>query len=941
MVLRQIQQQLRRIGYTASYLFDRETRESIVRLTAAVNREAQLNPQVTRSQLQELKPGDTIKSLNPEATRRFQASPDFQRLVKILRQIKTVSQDEIEPLQNYYPQIVNSGQVRAALAVVTPESPDRRIVTFLASASHEPQGDWPGNPIGNLYAISTPIFSRVFDGEIQIEDKFVRDSFYTSISVTIPLKNEQGQTIAGLCLDYIANSELDELHKLRLICAGIIAGSFGLSVLLAALVARWLSRPIAQLQLAAQKVRARNYDTIVNVKSNDEFETLAETFNSMVAEIRSYSQTLEEQNQELKRLAQLKDEFLANTSHELKTPLNGIIGIAESLVDGATGELPQLTRWNLSTIVASGRRLSSLVNDILDFSKLRHQHLELQLKSVDLYSIVDLVLTLSRPPIASKNLQLVNAIPQDWVPALADENRLQQILYNLVGNAVKFTPNGTVELSAHRVKDELAITVSDTGIGIPADKLDRIFKSFEQAEGFTAREYGGTGLGLTIAKQLVELHGGQISVTSELGVGSRFTFTLPVARTAAERTQSIAAIAEMPPYDFSTDIALKQATASSKTYKVLVVDDEPINLQVIVNHLSLHDYKIIQASNGQEAIAIVESGLLPDLILLDVMMPKMTGYEVTEQLRKRFNSTELPILLLTAKSQIQDIVLGLNLGANDYLTKPIAKDELLARLRTHINLKYLKSDNIRLAAELDIVRKMQQMVLPKESELKAIKGLEIACFMESAQEVGGDYYDVIQHAGGVQISVGDVTGHGLESGLLMLMAQTAIRSLLEANFTEPKELLAVLNRTLYKNALRINSDKNMTLVSLHYAEGMLTLSGQHEEVIVLRSNGDVVRIDTLDLGFPLGLEEEIADFIATAQVQLHSQDLVVIYTDGIIEAFDANNKQYGLERLIETVKLHDSKPVDAIREAVIYDLRRHIGEQKVEDDFTLVIFKQL
>jgi hypothetical protein len=141
LVLRETQQQIKRIGYTATFLFDREIRESIVRLTAAINREAQLNPQVTQAQLRQLKPGEVIKSLSPDAMRRFQASADFQRLVKILRQIKFVTKDEIEPLHDDYPQIMNSGQVKAYLIVLTPESPDRRIVTFLASASHEPQGD--------------------------------------------------------------------------------------------------------------------------------------------------------------------------------------------------------------------------------------------------------------------------------------------------------------------------------------------------------------------------------------------------------------------------------------------------------------------------------------------------------------------------------------------------------------------------------------------------------------------------------------------------------------------------------------------------------------------------------------------------------------------------------------------------------------------------------
>jgi two-component system sensor histidine kinase ChiS len=322
------------------------------------------------------------------------------------------------------------------------------------------------------------------------------------------------------------------------------------------------------------------------------------------------------------------------------------------------------------------------------------------------------------------------------------------------------------------------------------------------------------------------------------------------------------------------------------------------------------------------------------------MMPKMTGYEVTEKLRERFNATELPILLLTAKNQLQDVLTGLNVGANDYLSKPIAKQELIARLRTHLNIKNLKAENIRLLAELDVVRKMQKMVLPKESELKRVKDLEISGFMEPAEKVGGDYYDVLPQAGGVKITIGDVTGHGLESGLLMLMAQTTVRALVEGDFTEPKQFLDILNRTLYQNAQRINANKNMTFASLDYQQGKLILSGQHEEVIIVRSSGEVEQIDTVDLGFPLGLEEDITDFVATTQIQLNSGDVLVLYTDGITEAIDINKIQYSLERLVEIVKQNFHSSANEIRQIVIEDVWRHIGEQKVYDDITLVVLKQ-
>lgn len=761
----------------------------------------------------------------------------------------------------------------------------------------------------------------------------------------IPFRDELGLKWAILVAipssDFLAEINRNAL-KTALLCLLAMLVAIGVGIL----TARRITRPILRLNQASEAIASGKLDQNVEIKGIKELEKLANSFNSMAGQLQQSFETLDRQNQDLKRLDQLKDEFLANTSHELRTPLNGIIGIAESLIDGATGKLSQTTQANLNLIVSSGRRLSHLVNDILDFSKLRHNHLELQLKPVDLRAVTHLVLTLSQPLTVNKNLQLINTIPANFPPAEADEDRLQQILHNLIGNAIKFTPSGSVTISAEvvAVNHQIAITIADTGIGIPSEKFESIFKSFEQAEGSIAREYGGTGLGLAVTKQLVELHGGKISVKSQVGSGSQFTFTLPISMGQVEQIAPIPTIKESFNFsipEFSSITNNYQLEADSQAdIKVLIVDDEPINLQVLVNILSLQKYGITQASNGEEVLALIEQGFQPSIILLDVMMPKMTGYEVTQKLRERYLSTELPILLLTAKTQVQDIVIGLDSGANDYLSKPVAKDELLARIRTQINMCRLRTENMRLSAELEVTRKLQQMMLPKQQELAAIEGLEIAGFREPAEVVGGDYYDVLQHNGSVKIGIGDVTGHGLESGVLMLMAQTAVRTLLETNEIDCVRFLDILNRTLYGNIQRMESSKNMTLALLDYREGMLRLSGQHEEIIVVRSSGEVELIDTINLGFPIGLEEEIADFIASEQVQLNSGDVVVLYTDGITEAENINRELYGLERLTELVRNNYQHSAEKIREFIINDVREYMGSQKVFDDITLVVIKQ-
>ncbi|WP_293337989.1 ATP-binding protein [Microcoleus sp. CAWBG58] len=474
---------------------------------------------------------------------------------------------------------------------------------------------------------------------------------------------------------------------------------------------RWITKPILKLKDAAIDLSQGQFDRTVKLDRSDELGVLATAFNSMAAQLQTSFSALEAKNTQLQQLDKLKDEFLANTSHELRTPLNGIIGIAESLIDGATGKLPETTNFNLALIASSGKRLASLINDILDFSQLKYKSLELQTKSVNLREIVFVILKLCQPLVGTKKLQLINSVAPELPPIAADENRLEQILYNLIGNAIKFTESGTVEISAALIASheesspnpQLAITVSDTGIGIPENKLEQIFESFEQADGSTAREYGGTGLGLAVAKKLVELHGGKISVSSSVGVGSQFIFTLPVSESQPDFSSKQPGLTEgeeiLIAPELDPELSLVNSTILTKMdlieegekVKVLVVDDEPINIQVIINNLALENYAIAQAINGREALNLIESGFKPDLILLDVMMPQMTGYEVCRAVRQQYSPLEMPILMLTAKNQTSDLVEAFNSEANDYITKPFIKKELLARIKTQISLAKLNA----------------------------------------------------------------------------------------------------------------------------------------------------------------------------------------------------------------------------------------------------------
>ncbi len=417
---------------------------------------------------------------------------------------------------------------------------------------------------------------------------------------------------------------------------------------------------------------------------------------------------LEQERTVVKRLTQidkLKDEFLANTSHELRTPLNGIIGLAESLRDGVAGDVSPQMKYHLSLIADSGKRLASLVNDILDFSQLKNKGITLNKKSIDIRVLVDVVFTLSKPLVANKAVIFANNIPKYLTSAYADEDRVMQILHNLIGNAIKFTDRGVINVSASVVNDFLQIEVGDTGTGIPADRINDIFESFTQLEGGINRAQGGAGLGLSVTKQLIELHGGKIWVESVLGIGSTFYFTLPTSYDlpATLDTKYIYAQSSVKaePY-VAVDVGGKNELQKNT---ILIVDDDLINRRVIANYLAADGYHIVEADCAEKAFEVIELERV-DLVLMDIMMPRISGYEACKVLREKYPAHELPIILLTARSQMNDLVMGFEAGANDFMVKPIAKEVLVVRVATHLQLH-------------DVMRNLDKKVAERTAELNA------------------------------------------------------------------------------------------------------------------------------------------------------------------------------------------------------------------------------
>ncbi|MDR3088573.1 MAG: diguanylate cyclase [Desulfobulbaceae bacterium] len=520
------------------------------------------------------------------------------------------------------------------------------------------------------------------------------DTLYT---VFMPIRFSEATKPWSVAVSIPMDNILADAHEIRNSVMALCGAATALVAAILWLIAGRISRPILLLAQSARCLGEGRFDVRPPEVTNDDeigalaraFRVMGEKISAQVGELNRYARELKEKNENLKRLNTLKDEFLANTSHELRTPLNGIIGIVESMMDGATGEMTAEQKYNLAIVASSGKRLANLVGDILDFAKLKNREIILQKQPVDLKILVDTVLTFVQPLTRGAAINLVNELDDSLPPLDADLARLEQILYNLIGNAVKFTDQGEARIRARVDGDMAVISVADSGIGIPKEKFVGIFESFEQVDGSIARARGGAGLGLSITKKLVELHGGTIKVESELGHGSVFTFSIPISLDAPAAAPATTAAPIIDPADFQVPL---HAAAPSSGERILVVDDELVNIQALVNLLSLRGYAVTRAFGGEEALTMLENGETFDLVLLDVMMPKMSGYEVCRCLREQFSLFELPVLMLTAKNQFSDVVRGFQSGANDYVRKPFDKTELLARMATLLRLKRAVAD---------------------------------------------------------------------------------------------------------------------------------------------------------------------------------------------------------------------------------------------------------
>ncbi len=448
---------------------------------------------------------------------------------------------------------------------------------------------------------------------------------------------------------------------------------------------------LAQSQSLAQELQSQS----------EELQRQQRELQHTNAEIELARRELEERAEQLALSSKYKSEFLANMSHELRTPLNSLLILAKLLAENSDGTLSERHVEFAASIYDAGNDLLSLISDILDLSKVEAGKMDIAIAPVKVQSLCDDLEQVFRPIADQQALNFMVNVDHGAPESLTtDEHRVQQILKNLLSNALKFTERGTVALRVGRApqgarfshphllaaEDVVVFSVADTGIGIKPDQLMVIFEAFQQADGTTSRRYGGTGLGLSISREIARLLGGEIQVTSSPGQGSTFSLLLPVmAAVPSTLPASAPAAAERAMMPFGAHRSAGDRATDLSGRKVLMVDDDVRNLYALTSALEDHGLDVVCADSGSLGIELLATTPGIELVLMDIMMPDMDGYQAIRRIRDMDGFDDLPIVALTAKAMRGDREESLAAGASDYVTKPVELDQLLDTLRVWLH----------------------------------------------------------------------------------------------------------------------------------------------------------------------------------------------------------------------------------------------------------------
>ncbi|HHT9125873.1 MAG TPA: ATP-binding protein [Candidatus Brocadiia bacterium] len=548
-----------------------------------------------------------------------------------------------------------------------------------------------------------------------IVSKTAAEELGEELILGIPKELEEEIGRVYLCVSHSGFKE--KLNKAKRIIAAIII-PFIITTCLAIylLLKRILGLPIKQLVKATEKISQGNLNDRVPIETHDEIGVLAASFNKMTKdlqestvsrkeleqrvvertrelaeerqnlentvqvrtrELRESLEKVEDANLLLEHANRAKTQFLSSMSHELRTPLNVVIGFTDLLSEQLYGNLNDKQMKYVSEIGNSAEHLLSLINDLLDVSKIDAGAMELEMEDISFDELINTIVSMMNSQFRKKKINVKTSIEPTLPVVTADRRKCKQILMNLLSNAFKFTPEeGRVEICAVYGGDfGVRIEVRDTGIGIAADKIDKIFSEFYQVENVRDEQLGGTGIGLALTRRLVELHGGKIGVESKLCKGSTFWFTLPLKKLLRKE----------PSEQKEAEEVLKE-NGAPKGRRILIVEDNEVNLAMAIEMLNVHKHRVVVARNGQEAIEMAKQHK-PELILMDIRMPVMDGLEATQRLRAIPEFANTPIIAMTASTGAEAEKTHIAKGCTTHLAKPIHVKQLFAVLKKYLSIE--------------------------------------------------------------------------------------------------------------------------------------------------------------------------------------------------------------------------------------------------------------
>ena len=701
------------------------------------------------------------------------------------------------------------------------------------------------------------------------------------------------------------------------------------------------ARPVESIIKALQKFDEGTTSIKIPVTAHkDEIGKLAVTTQHLLDMVNLEIKELTRTNLELVRLNKLKDDFLANISHEFKIPLESITLLANSIIHNYSDADSLENTTSLEMIANSSLRLSYMIDDILDFTRLKNNDITLNTKLVDISGVVNFVISILQPAIRTKSLSIEIHIDPGATHIIADEVRLQQIFLNIIGNAVKYSQKGTISIRTQKDKDNtVSIIVQDNAGGFPEILLHTI--NDYQYDSIQDEALGGLRLGLFITKKLVELHNGTIIIESLPDKGTTVILSFPCDELPVNKE-----ISPIPPrseftLQQSSTHELNNLSARDTTRGfIYIVDDDPVNVKVLYDILTGAGYFVQCSHEDSPLYSMIHKGLLPDIVLLDTILPGTSAFEVCQKIRKQYSLHELPIMIITSKHHTQEIITAYRIGANDYLSKPFNKDELLAKITNLITLKKSIEEHnefIKLKHEIQLAHEIHNSVVIQD--IPELDNIHIAHAYIPTREMGGDFYDVItldnDKAG---IIIADVTGHGIPAAIVCAMLKMAFLNNKHLAL-HPAQLLTMLNKDLYNNikenyitaAYALIDTKNKTLK---------VSSAGHWPPLLIKKQGSL--FNTWPKGFPIGWVDN--GIYKEAGIHYESGDKILLYTDGIIEAKNPNNKIFGFESLLDYCIHNHLKDPESFANGLIQSLfiwGDIDSSSSFSDDVTLIIAELL